>query len=124
MKPDPVDGLPMVGRHARKLGVRVAGQGVDKWDVQPDVGGLIRPGMGLSVAVENPLFLPKHRLPLSLGGDGRDPVFCLDWPPPLPELVLVRHNGHGQIEPVVKCTLGEFESALISTRPLWRKSHV
>ena len=124
MKPDPADGLPLVGRHARRLGVRVAGLGVDKWDVNPDASGKVHPGMGMSVAVDEPHFLPKHRLPLSLGGDGRDPVFCLDWPPDVTGLALARNNSHGQIEPVVECTLGEFESALISTRPLWRKSHV
>ena len=64
------DGYPLVGRSGRMLGVRVDGPFQDL-PVAKD--GTVAPKTGgMSVALEESHNLPKHRLPRSLGGEGRD----------------------------------------------------
>ena len=75
----------------------------------------------MSVALDEARNLPKPRLPRSLGGEGRDPVFALFatdltrglsvWPDAYP---------HALIEPGHRCLLLEYESGLAATRPAWR----
>ena len=68
--------------------------------------------------------LPKPRLPRSLGGEGRDPVFSMQKAE-VPETLILRVDRypHALVEPVRRCLLAEFESNLASTRSFWRKVH-
>ena len=120
------DRLPVLGRTARTLGVRVSAPGAvaedpPEFDVYPDAAGHVGPGRGMSVAMDDPGGLPKHRRPRALGGEGRDPVFSLllsavgkalnvneDQPP------------HALIEPASRCSLAEYEAALAGTRGSWK----
>ena len=109
------DRYPVVGRSGRTLGVRVDGACRDlpvaeDGTVAPETGGM-------SVALEKPGNLPKHRLPRSLGGEGRDPVFRM-FAVFLPEALLLRPDRypHAYIEPKRRCPLLEFDSALNATR--------
>src|SRR5713226_7157439 len=75
MKAEP-DGRPKAGRSGRELGVRIEGPIRDipvreDGSVDPKTGGM-------SVAVDTAQNLPKPRLPRSLGGEGRDPVFSIE----------------------------------------------
>lgn len=56
MKAD--DGRPLVERSARALGVRID---EEPRDVVPDEAGDVSPGRGMSVAPDDPLFLPQQR---------------------------------------------------------------
>lgn len=79
------DGLPVIGRSGRTLGVRVEGA-IRDIPVAPD--GTVAPASGgMSVALDDLIRLHKPRLPRSLGGEGRDPVFRAlrdDLPTPSP----------------------------------------
>ncbi len=121
VKPHP-DGYPLVGRSGRTLGVRVDGSYRDlpvaeDGRVAPETGGM-------SLALGKPGNLPKHRLPRSLGGEGRDPVFRM-FAVFLPETLLLRPDRypHAYIEPRRLCSLLQFESALNDTRNHWRRVH-
>lgn len=85
--------------------------------VEPQTGGM-------SVALDAPQNLPKPRLPRSLGGEGRDPVFSM-FTADVPGSLIVRTDRypHALVEPGRRCLLREFESELVSSRPLWRKAH-
>ena len=120
------DRLPVLGRTARTLGVRVSAVGAvredpPEFDVYPDATGDVAPGWGLSVAMDDPGGLPRHRKPRSLGGEGRDPVFSL--PVGAVGNVLNVHEDrppHALIEPASSCSLTEYEAALAETRPSWK----
>ena len=121
MKVEP-DGLPKVGRSSRELGVRLDGPTIDisvgeDGTVEPETGGM-------SVALDAARNLPKPRLPRSLGGEGRDPVFTM-FKADIPKNLLVRPDRpkHALVEPIRRCPLADFESALTSTRPFWSKTH-
>jgi hypothetical protein len=113
------DGLPKVGRSGRELGVRVGGP-VRDIPVRSD--GTVEPHSGgMSVALDEARYLPKHRLPMSLGGEGRDQVFFMGATELPPDLT-VRPDPypHALVEPGARCLLEEFESALATTRASWR----
>jgi hypothetical protein len=76
------------------------------------------------VALEAAKNLPKPRLPRSLGGEGRDPVFSMRTAE-LPATLLTRvgRYPHAFVEPSRRCLLLQFESDLASTRSVWSKSH-
>ena len=76
----------------------------------------------MSVALDAALNLPKPRLPRSLGGEGRDPVFTM-FTARVPPTLLIRPDRypHALVEPSRRCPLADFESDLASTRPLWSK---
>ena len=116
------DGLPKVGRSGRELGVRVEGPTRDlpvghDGTVDPQTGGM-------SVALDAAQNLPKPRLPRSLGGEGRDPVFTM-FTAEVPRSLVVRPERypHALVEPGRRCPLRDFESDLASTRSLWSKSN-
>lgn len=116
------DGLPRVGRSGRELGVRVEGQARD---VHVDEDGMVHPRSGgMSVALHSPLNLPKPRLPRSLGGEGRDPVFGMSTAQ-IPESLVVRpdRHPHALVEPRLRRLLLDFESDLASTRSGWSRQH-
>jgi hypothetical protein len=120
------DYLPVLGRTARTLGVRVSAAGAvpedsPDFDVYPDAASHVTPGRGLSVAMDNPGGLPRHRKPRSLGGEGRDPVFSL----PLSAVGKVLNVNedrppHALIEPASPCSLADYEAALAGTRQSWK----
>lgn len=120
------DRLPMLGRTARTLGVRVSTAGAvpedaPEFDVYPDAAGHVIPGWGLSVAMDDPRGLPRHRKPRSLGGEGRDPVFSLLMSAVGKVLnVNVDRPPHALIEPASRCSLADYESAFAGTRPSWK----
>jgi len=116
------DGYPVVGRSGRTLGVRIEGP-------TPDIpfaeDGSVAPATGgMSVALDLARNLPKPRLPKTLGGEGRDPVFRMSAET-LPAALIVRPDRypHGCVEPRSRCPLTQFESDLSGTRPWWSKVH-
>jgi hypothetical protein len=115
------DGLPELGRSARKLGVRTGDHTTpDILAVNP--GDIVLPGDGgLSVAPDDPMFLPRHRRAAILGATGVDPVWALDVSDLPAELALVRDSAtHALIEALNAMTLAEYEAALAQTRVKWR----
>src|SRR5580658_6844767 len=67
------DAYPITGSSSRTLGVRIDGP---SRDILVAMDGTVSPRTGgMSVALDTAQNLPKHRLPKSLGGEGRDPVF-------------------------------------------------
>ncbi|MCE9567347.1 MAG: hypothetical protein K8U57_35550 [Planctomycetes bacterium] len=122
MTPD-VDGMPVVGRSARALGIRTP---IEAGSGDPDVTAIasdeiIQPGMGgMSVAPDDPANLPPFRRPAVLGGRGKDPVLVIDTSDLGPDLQFRQDSAkHGLIEPARPMTLTEFELALASTRAKW-----
>lgn len=101
------DGLPKVRRSSRELGVRVDAPirdlavGQDE-TIEPRTGGM-------SVALDVARNLPKPRLPKSLGGKGRDPVFTM-LAAEVPLTLLLREDRypHAPVEPALHCALHEF----------------
>ena len=121
MKAEP-DGFPKVGRSGRELGIRIDGP---IRDLLVGEDGMVEPEAGgMSVALDAARNLPKPRLPRSLGGEGRDPVFSMPRAE-VPETLTLRVDRypHALVESIRRCLLVEFESDLASTRPFWRKVH-
>jgi len=117
--------LPQVGRSGRYLGVRPKHVGSPAnlvvWDIPVDEHGCVHPGAGgMSVAPATPSNLPKIRRPESFGGDGVDPVFCLETDE-LGEHLRFRLDKpkHGLIEPAKSCTFSEYEDAIYETLQNW-----
>jgi hypothetical protein len=115
------DGYPVVGPGGRLLGVRPGN------DPTPDVlavapNDTLLPGQGgMSVAPDDPLHLPSHRRPASLGGAGRDPVWYIESDDLGPDLAFRQDRpGHGLIEPKHLLTLQAFGNALAATRHGWK----
>ena len=122
MKPA-TDGLPQTGRGSRELGVRIDGPTRDL-PVTPD--GMVHPNTGgMSVALDTARNLPKPRLPKSLGGEGRDPVFTLVSSERLLNSLTLRTDRypHALVEPASPCLLADYESNLAATRAHWSKAH-
>ena len=125
MTPD-VDGLPMRGRSARALGVRVP------HDVSPDAAGYISPGTGgLSVAPDSMWHLPNHRRPRGMGrgstGPVQDYVFSIAPATLRDNRLVVRRDPvapavHALIEPLQRVRLEEFDHLLGATRPSWQRA--
>jgi len=115
------DHLPKPGPSARLLGVRPGN------DQTPDVSAIqptdmIHPGReGMSVAPDDPMFLPKHRRPSSLGGLGKEPVWYLESDDLGPDLEFLQERlEHGVIAPSKPMTLQEYQEALAKTRSRWK----
>lgn len=121
MKAEP-DGLPRVGRSSRELGIRVNGP---IRDLPVGEDGIVDPETGgMSVALDVVQNLSKPRLPRSLGGEGRDPVFTMRKAEVSGTLTLrVDRYPHALVEPIRRCLLVEFESDLASTRSFWNKAY-
>ena len=108
---------PRVERSAKGLGVRVGENG----DVEPDADAYVYPGAGMSVAPDDPLFLPEYRRPPELLGSARHPVWCIsesDLPEEL--VVIIDDPEHGVIGPARAMPLPDYEAALASTQRNWR----
>jgi len=115
------DGYPDVGPSGRLLGVRPGSDPTaDVLAIAPS--DRVLPGLGgLSVAPDDPVHLPRHRRPATLGGKGRDPVWSIDSDDLEPDLEFRQDRpGHGLIEPKRAMTLQEFQDALAGTRCRWK----
>lgn len=117
------DGLPVVGRSARWLGIRTPAEVRSGHPDVPetDPAAIINPGVGgMSVAPDDPAGLSPFRRPPALGGTGKDPVWEIDTAALGPDLQFRQDKPtHGLIEPARPMTLAEFEAALATTRPRW-----
>jgi hypothetical protein len=116
------NGFPVVGRSGRTLGVRIEGP---IRDISIAEDGTVAPATGgMSVALDRAHNLPKPRLPKSLGGEGRDPVFRM-FSEALPPTLLARPDRypHACIEPRTRCPFTQFESDLTTTLHFWIKVH-
>lgn len=121
MKED-IDGKPLVERPARALGVRI---GERYPDIHIDIQGQVHPKTGgMSVTPDDYRQLPNHRLPESLGGEGRDPVFSFEVVN-LPSSLMLRRDkpSHALVEPSNSCLFEEYEQNLHGTRENWVKCH-
>ncbi|SPF46302.1 conserved hypothetical protein [Candidatus Sulfopaludibacter sp. SbA4] len=116
------DGHPLTGSSSRTLGVRIDGP---SRDILVALDGTVSPGTGgMSVALDAAQNLPKHRLPKSLGGEGRDPVFKMPSAA-LPASLLVRtdRHPHAFVEPAVVCLFEHYKNNLWGTRVSWSNAH-
>ncbi len=125
MARDP-DGKPRVGRSKSSLGVVVAGDpaAVGDPDVTPVNGQAGPNGEGMSVAVDSPLNLPKHRRPAQFAqGTGRHPVFALPVQAVPASLDLHQDSPtHAVVQSATWVPLLGYEAALATTRTDWTES--
>lgn len=120
------DGFPERGRSGRKLGVRVPE------DVRPDGNGAVHPKTGgMSVAPDSIWNVPHHRRPRGLGrgstGHGGDIVYAIhDGDLRGPGLTVrsdpLHPTNHALVEPSRVIPLAEYDAAIESTRPTWRRA--
>jgi hypothetical protein len=83
----------------------------------------VEPGNeGMSVTPGDPMLLPHHRKPASLGGIGRHPVWELDTSD-LPEYLVYAEDTreHGFIQPAFTMEIADYQAAIEETRDLWEK---
>ena len=105
-------GTPLVDPN--HLGVRSAGE---YRDIQVDAAGVVRPGTGgMSVTPDDPINLPRHVRPRSLGGRGRRPVWLVSSAH-ITDPLAAREDGppHWLIEPSSTMAMATYESALAAT---------
>ncbi len=119
MEPAP-DGLPLVGRATRRLGVRVPE------DIAPDAAEDVHPGTGgMSVAPDSMWNLPHHRRPRGMqrGSTGpvRDRVYAIALAALKQQPLDIRPSSprHATVEPSRPMPLATYEDALTATRPSW-----
>ena len=117
------DGFPATGASGRTLGVRISGP---SRDILIALDGTVSPGTGgMSVALAAAENLPKHRLPKTLGGEGRDPVFQISSASlPVSLLVDVDRYPHAIVEPAAVCPCEHYQENLWGTRLSWSRTHV
>ena len=116
------DGYPTTGSSSRTLGVRID---LPSRDILVEPDGTVSPGTGgMSVALDAAQNLPKHRLPKSLGGEGRDPVFKMSSAA-LSARLLVRTDRypHAFVEPATVCLFEHYEKNLWGSRVSWSGAH-
>lgn len=116
------DGYPVTGFSSRTLGVRIQGP---SRDIPVALDGTMSPGTGgMSVVLDAAQNLPKHRLPKSLGGEGRDPVFKMSSTA-LPGSLWVRPDRypHAFVEPAFVCLFEHYEKNLWGTRVSWSNAY-
>lgn len=114
-----LDGLPVSGRSAKNLGVRVDGGNPG---VHPSATRMVSPGEGMSAAT-SPGDLPVHRRPVPFGGTGKNMEMFAIREQDLPDgLTAVQDRvNHVTIGPEYVMPLAQFEGLLASTRNLWRR---
>ena len=114
-------GTPLVDPN--HLGVRTAGE---YRDIQVDTAGVVLPGTGgMSVTPDDPINLPRHFRPRSLGGRGKRPVWLVSSAHIIDPLA-AREDGptHWLIEPSSTMALAAYESGLVATAPRWSRADV
>jgi hypothetical protein len=114
------EGFPSCGSGSSQLGVRPGA------DIPNGPDELVHPGTGgMSVTPDDPARLPPHVRPRWLGGQGKLPVFQLEFAalaPPLGVRLDPKHpERHAFVEPVSTMALNEYQAALCSTQALWRE---
>ena len=117
------DGLPAVGRSARKLGIRVS------VDIRVDAAGRVHPRTGgMSVSPGSVWDVPNHRRPRGMGrgstGRPEDRVYELPASSIPASVLTVRLDPeapelHAFVEPSVEVELEVYEKALSDTRNDW-----
>lgn len=115
---DDVDGKPVIGDSARKLGVR------NPDDIKPNHIGVVDSGFhGMSVAPLPAENLPKHRRPNEFGGTGRDPIFGIETVHlgsfNLKYVQDPMNLGHGFIAPLEEMSYTQYVQNVYDTRDLW-----
>lgn len=128
MRPDGETGLPQVGNARNGLDV-VAGD--------PPVGDIpVREGIvapesgGMSVVTDDPILLPVHRKPKSLGGTAKGYTIYAIEEIELPRTLVARQDkpeelpAHRSIEPRTRCTFISYREAIHATRNNWKSVDV
>lgn len=122
------EGRPEVGADSTTLGVRASvatGVPTGISDVEVDADGRVCPAAGgMSVTLDDPLFLPDHRLPREMGGTGRHPVWSIvagEFPDTLCVRIDASNERHGLVEPMLPMSVVEYRSELASTQGKWRR---
>src|SRR5215470_14646297 len=115
-----LNGLPLLGRSNRRLGVRVPD------DIAPDSSGNVHPGTGgMSVAPETMWNLPNHRRPRGMlrgsTGPAGDRVYGIDPEAIAKHALHVRPTSirHANVEPSIQMSLAMYEDNLARTQPSW-----
>ena len=109
--------------HPNHLGVRAAGE---YRDIQVDTTGVVHPRTGgMSVAPDDPINLPRHFRPRSLGGRGKRPVWLVSSAH-ITDPLAAREDRptHWLIEPSSTMALADYESGLSATAPRWSRADV
>ena len=111
--------MPLTGRSRRTLGA-IPGE-PPKGDIPVGRDGCVAPRTGgMSVAPDDPINLPRHRRPPTLGGEGRDPVFRYATTALPATLALCSdHPEHAFMEPCNECMFDEYQTAIHGTRSNW-----
>jgi hypothetical protein len=108
--------FPQLGQSARELGVR------PYKDIPIDAQGYVHPQTGgMSVTVDDVMYLPAHRRPSDFNGTRKDPIFSINKEQ-LPKTLKARQQGslhHHLIEPSDTCTFFQYDFALCLTRLSW-----
>lgn len=114
------NGLPLLGRSSRRLGVRIPE------DIAPDSAGNVHPGTGgMSVATFTMWNLPNHRRPRGLlrgsTGPAGDRVYGIEPEEVADHSLFVRLTSirHANIEPSIEMSLASYESNLAGTQTSW-----
>ena len=122
------DGLPLVGRSKRQLGVVVPGGNSLEPDIAPDPAGVVHPRTGgMSVASSTMWDLPKHRRPRGMDkvstGYASDRVYVIALSDVEKQPLDIRPDTpiHSLVEPSRPVALAAYERALAATRPDWRQ---
>ncbi len=123
MKPDS-DGFPLTGATRRMLGVKPGHPPDD--DIPVDDMNHVHPNTGgMSVTIDDPRRLPKHRLPRTMGGEGRDPLYQMPCGVLSASLQLRADQPHPSlhrlVEPAKRSHFNEFQNQLYRTRTSWRQ---
>lgn len=114
---------PVLGASRRTLGAK-PGSPPDG-DIPISCDGLVHPGTGgMSVAPKDPCYLPHHRRPQSLGGNGRDPVFKTQVEILPDSLTVIQDQPtHALVSPVKECQFDSYQAAIHQTQADWSVSH-
>lgn len=114
-------GAPQV--HPNHLGVRTTGRHID---IAADAHGDVYPNAGgMSVTPDDPINLPTHRKPPSLGGNSTRPVWLISSALIADRLATRQDRPkHCLVEPSFPMALAAYESALAATAPQWVRADV
>lgn len=118
---DDDNGTPLVDPN--HLGVRTAGSHID---INSDANGIVHPNTGgMSVTPDDPLHLPRHFRPRSLGGRGKRPVWLISSVHIVDPLVARQDRPtHWLVEPSKPIALTTYGAALSATAPHWSRASV
>lgn len=127
MRPDPGDGLPVVGTTATSLGVRLDCTAPGTRADIDVVDGRVHPHTGgMSVVADDPMKLPGHRRPPEFQGSQRNLQVFRILQSSIPEGLAVRADRprqvphHRCVEPAFSMAVDDYVQLISSTRPNWR----